>query len=132
MKILILQQMKKLLIFATMLFTINFANAQKVYSVGHDSQAEIKVFVVGHDSQADLKVFKVSHESQAGNNDGLWFFTGHESQAKKKIYFVGHESQADLKIYFVGHDSQAGWKNSSKKHLLYQVSNVILIHKYNW
>ena len=68
-------------------------NAQKVYTVKYESQADVKVFVVKYESQADLKVYKVKYESQAGSNDGKW--------------------------YFVDYESQAGWKNTSKKHLFY-------------
>jgi hypothetical protein len=94
-------------------------NAQKVYTVKYESQADVKVYVVKYESQADLKVYKVKYDSQAGSNDGKWYFVDYESQAKKKIYFVDYESQADVKIYFVEYESQAGWKNTSKKHLFY-------------
>ncbi|MEJ6506178.1 MAG: DUF6150 family protein, partial [Crocinitomicaceae bacterium] len=43
-------------------------NAQKVFSVDHASQADVKVFVVDYASQADLKVFKVDYASQSGKN----------------------------------------------------------------
>ncbi len=82
--------MKKHLFF-TVLFMLAFvfANAQKIYKVDYESQADLKVFVVNYESQAD-----------------------------KKVYFVDYESQADLKIYFVDYESQAGWRNKSKMHLL--------------
>jgi hypothetical protein len=112
-------KMKKLLITAILAFSIGLVNAQKVFSVQYESQADVKVFVVDHESEADLNVYKVKYESQAGNNDGKWFFVEYESQAYKKIYFVDYESQADLKIYFAEHESQAGWKNKSKQQLMY-------------
>ena len=113
------EPMKKLLVLSAILLFLGTTNAQKVYSVKYESQADVKVFVVKYESQADLKVYKVDYESQAGNNDGKWFFVNYESQAKKKLFFVDYESQADLKIFFVDYQSQAGWKNSSKKQLLY-------------
>ena len=111
--------MKHLLIITLSIFFFNYSNAQKIYSVDYESQADIKVFVVDYESQADLKVFKVEYQSQVGHNDGNWFFTDYASQADKKIFFVDYKSQADLKIYFVDYKSQTGWKNSSKKHLMY-------------
>ena len=65
----------------------------KVYSVGYESQADVKVFVVDYESQADLNVYKVSYESHAGKNDGKWFFVSYENHAQKKIFFVNYESQ---------------------------------------
>jgi len=90
------------------------ANAQKIFSVDYESQADVKVFVVDYESQADLKVFKVKYESQAGKNDGRWFFVKYASQSDKKIFFVKYESQADVKVFFVDYESQAGWEQSSK------------------
>jgi hypothetical protein len=114
------QGMKKTFIFLLLFFfAALFAQAQKVYSVQYESQADIKVFVVKYESQADLLVYKVPYESQAQGNEGLWFFTKYESRAKKKIYFVEYESQADLKIFFVEYKSKAGWKNKSLMYLLY-------------
>ena len=113
--------MKKLLSILTItaiafLFSTT-ANAQKVYKVKYESQADIKVYVVKYESQCDLKVYHVKYESQA-KKDGLWYSVKYESQADKKVYYVDYESQADLKIYYVDYESQAGWKNSSKAHLL--------------
>ena len=85
--------MKKILVLVGICFGCCALNAQKVYSVKYESQADLKVFVVQYESQADLKVYKVDYESQAGNNNGKW--------------------------YFVDYESQAGWKNTSKKQLLY-------------
>ena len=112
-------KMKKLFILATMLFTFEVMNAQKVYSLNYENQADIKVFVVKYENEADLKVYKVKYENQASNNDGKWFFTQYSNDAKKKIYFVDYENEADLKIYFVKYENEAGWRNSSKKSLMY-------------
>jgi Family of unknown function (DUF6150) len=101
--------MKKLTKIGLLIFTVlfcNVSNAQKIFSVDYESQADVKVFVVDYESQADLKVFKVKYESQAVSNEGKWFFVKYASQAKKKIYFVKYESQS-------------GWRNSSKKSLMY-------------
>ena len=94
--------------------------AQSVYTVKYESQADVKVYVVDYESQADLLVFKQKYESNADGNEGNWYFSDYESQADKTIFFVDYESQADLKIYFVDYESRAGWKNSGKKHLMYQ------------
>ena len=80
-------------LFLLLTFTIGgftSVNAQKVFSVNYESQADVKVFVVDY-----------------------------ESQAKTKVFFVKHESQADLNLYFVDYESQGGWKNSSKKAEMY-------------
>lgn len=114
-----LKLMKNLLTLLLLFLASNGVNAQQVYSVDYESQADVKVFVVNYESQADLLVYKVKYSSQAGDNDGKWFFVDYESQAKKSIFFVKYESQADLKIFFVEYESQAGWKNSSKKQLMY-------------
>ena len=58
--------MKKLLVLSSILLLLGTTNAQKVYSVKYESQADVKVFVVKYESQADLKVYKVDYESQAG------------------------------------------------------------------
>ena len=75
--------MKKILVLTFILFAFSAANAQKVFSVEYENQANVKVFVVDYENQADLKVFKVQYENQAGNNDGKWFFTQYSNQAKK-------------------------------------------------
>ena len=113
------EKMKHLLIITIALLFAGKIEAQKIYSVDYQSQADVKVFVVDYESQADLKVYKVKYESQAGKNDGKWYFVKYESQADVKIYFVDYESQADLKIFFVDYESQAGWRNKEKKHLMY-------------
>ena len=88
-------QMKNWIVGGLFVLGFQMVNAQKVYSVKYESQANVKVYVVNYESQADLLVYKVSYESQAGDNNGKWYFTDYESQAKKKIYFVNYESQAD-------------------------------------
>lgn len=102
-----------------LLATISTVQAQKVFSVQYQNQADVKVYVVKYENQADLKVYKVKYENQAGENDGKWFFTEYSNQAEKKIYFVEYENQADLKIYFVEYENQAGWRNKEKIHLMY-------------
>ncbi len=111
--------MKQVLLFALLIALSIKADAQKVFSVDYESQADVKVFVVNYESQADLLVFKVDYESQAGANNGLWHFVKYASQAQKKIYFVDYESQADVKIFFVNYQSQAGWKNKEKMHFFF-------------
>ena len=111
--------MKKIIFFISIIFSIQFYYAQKIFSVKYESRADLKVFVVDYESQADLLVFKVKYESQTGKNDGKWFFVDYESRADKKIFFVDYQSRADLKIFFVDYQSRSGWKDNSKKHLLY-------------
>jgi hypothetical protein len=63
-------------------------NAQKVFSVDSQWQADVKVYVVDSEWQADLSVFKVSSQWQADGNEGKWYFTDSQWQADKKIYFI--------------------------------------------
>ena len=99
--------MKKLLVLSTfLLLSVVGLNAQTVYSVKYESQA-------------DLLVFKEDYSSRAKGNEGNWFFVDYQSQADKSIYFVKYESQADLKIYFVEYESRTGWRNKEKVHLMY-------------
>jgi hypothetical protein len=103
-----------------LLLCISFiSNAQKVFAVQYENQADVKVFVVKYENQADLKIYKAKYENQAGKNNGTWFFTKYKNQAKKKIYFVTYENQADLKIYVVKYKNQAGWRDKSKQHLMF-------------
>ena len=101
--------------FAHHTYTVS-TNAQSVYAVDYESQADVTVYVVDYESQADLSVYWVDYESQA-DEDGLWYMTDYESQADVSIYFVDYESQADLTIYYVDYESQAGWNGSNKSHL---------------
>jgi len=115
-----LDQMSKRHLLATFIFLLGLGlNAQTVYSVKYESQADVKVYVVEYESQADLLVFKEDYSSRAKGNEGNWFFVDYQSQAEKSIYFVKYESQADLKIYFVAYESRAGWRNKEKIHLMY-------------
>jgi len=96
-----------------------FSDAQKVFSVKYENQADVKVYVVKYENQADLDVYKVKYSNQAGENDGKWFFTKYENQADKTIYFVDYENQADVKIFFVTYQNKAGWKNKEKMYFFY-------------
>ena len=49
-----------------------YANAQKVFSVDYENQADVKVFVVKYENQADLKVFKVKYSNQVTQNEGKY------------------------------------------------------------
>ena len=109
----------KRILLLSLIFIPSLIYSQKIFSVEHESQSDIKVFVVKYESQCDLKVFKVKYESRVKGNEGLWYFVKYPSQSDKKIFFVEHESQCDLKIFFVKYQSQSGWKNNSLKHLLY-------------
>jgi hypothetical protein len=115
-----LTEMKKLLVICAFLSLVGTElNAQTVYSVKYEAQADVKVYVVEYESQADLLVYKEDYSSRAKGNEGNWFFVDYQSQANKSIYFVKYESQADLKIYFVKYESKAGWRNKEKIHLMY-------------
>ncbi len=37
------------------IFSFGYANAQKIYIVNYESQADVKVYVVGYESQAGWK-----------------------------------------------------------------------------
>jgi hypothetical protein len=51
--------MRKLLYLTLLTLGLSFkAQAQKVYSVKYENQADVKVFVVKYENQADLKVYK--------------------------------------------------------------------------
>lgn len=95
--------------------------AQKIYSVDHDYQADIKVFVVDSEYKADLVVFKTDKEYRAkkDENKGIWFFTDKTYRADKKVFFVDKEYQADLKVFFTDKEYRAGWKKNDKKPLMY-------------
>lgn len=84
------------------------ANAQKVYSVNYEYQADVKVYVVKNEYQADAR-----------ENKGIWYFTKYSYQADKKVYFTDYEYRADLKVYFTDQQYRAGWKNAQKRHLMY-------------
>ena len=96
-------------------------NAQKIYSVDHGYQADVKVFVADAEYKADLVVFKTNREYRAKKeeNKGIWFFTDRAYQADKKVYFVDRAYQADLKVFFTDKEYRAGWKNHDKKPLMY-------------
>lgn len=111
-------EIMKNLILLSLILLPAVMQAQKVYKVEYDSQADLKIYIVKYESQCDLKVFLVEYESQA-KEDGLWYFVKYDSQADKKVYFVEYESQADLKIFMVEYESQAGWRNQEKQHLLF-------------
>ncbi|MDA8994829.1 DUF6150 family protein [Schleiferiaceae bacterium] len=69
--------MNKLLIYSIFLSLVGIElNAQTVYSVMYESQADVKVFVVEYESQADLLVYKEDYSSRAKGNEGNWFFCG--------------------------------------------------------
>lgn len=61
-------------------------SAQKIYSVDHEYQADIKVFVVDSEYKADLIVYKTDKEyrAKASENKGIWFICPRQYQADKK------------------------------------------------
>ena len=57
-----------------LLLCISFiSNAQKVFTVQYENQADVKVFVVKYENQADLKIYKVKYENQAPLFFPAWF-----------------------------------------------------------
>ena len=97
---------------------MQFATAQKLFSVSYQNHADIAACVMKHANQADLKVYKVDYSNQAKGNNGLWFFTKYSNQADKTIFLVNYPNQADLKIFYVEFKNQSGWVNEAKKGLL--------------
>ena len=73
----------KTIIFSIIFFLVLVinSNAQKVYSVKYDYQADVKVFVTDYEYQADLLVYKVKYDYQAKDNKALWYFTDHDYQS---------------------------------------------------
>ena len=110
--------MKKFLVVVAFMCVMQFATAQKLFSVGYQNHADIAACVMKHATQADLKVYKVDYSNQAKGNNGLWFFTKYSNQADKTIFLVNYPNQADLKIFYVEFENQAGWVNEAKKGLL--------------
>ncbi len=92
--------------------------AQKVFSVQHEYQADIKVYQTNDINKADLVVYKVNYESKA-TKDGLWYFTDYDYQAKKRIFFTNEIQRADLTVFFTENMKAIGWRKKSKQHLLY-------------
>ena len=113
--------MKNFLFTLLLLMSVFCASAQKMYSVAHRYQADIKVFVTDTEYRADLVVFKTDKEYRVKSNEnkGIWYFTDSQFRADKKIFFVDHEYQADLVVFFTDKEYRAGWKKNEKKHLLY-------------
>ena len=56
-----MKKIKKIGLLIIIIMACSVSNAQKIFSVDYESQADIKVFVVDYESQADLKVFKVKY-----------------------------------------------------------------------
>ena len=64
--------MKKLSIaLLFILFTLS-TNAQKIFSVSSQFDADVKVYVTDSQFDADLLVYRVDSQFDAGNNDGKW------------------------------------------------------------
>ena len=58
--------MKRFFLLVSFVVAMQSVNAQKVFSVNYQNQADIKVFVVDYTNQADLKIFFVNYSNQAG------------------------------------------------------------------
>lgn len=117
----IFDEVARFIIVIIMLISSITTYGQKIYSVDHDYQAEVKVYVVDSDYKADLVVFKTDKEYRAKKeeNKGIWFFTDKSYRADKKIFFVDREYQADLKVFFTDKEYRAGWRKNDKKPLMY-------------
>lgn len=108
-----------LLLFLT--YTWDAVSAQKIYSVDHEYQADLKVFVVDSEYKADLVVFKTNkvYRAKKEENKGIWYIIDKAYSADKKIFFVDKEYRADFKVFFTDKESRAGWRKNEKKPLLY-------------
>lgn len=72
------------------LLTVSMAiSAQKIYSIDHEYQADIKVFVMDSEYQADLIVYKTDKEYRAkvSENKGIWYICPQKYKADKKTLF---------------------------------------------
>lgn len=98
-----------------------YISAQKIFSVNHESQADVKVYVINAEYKADLVVFKTDKEYKAKKeeNKGIWFITDKKYRADKKAFFVDREYQADLKIFVTDKEYRGGWRKNYKKPLMY-------------
>ena len=67
-----------------LIFTIS-TNAQKIFSVSSQFDADVKVYVTDSQFDAELLVYRVDSQFDAGDNDGKWFFVDSQFDAKKKI-----------------------------------------------
>ena len=62
-------------IFGILLTVSMSISAQKIYSIDHEYQADIKVFVMDSEYKADLIVYKTDKEYRAkvSENKGIWY-----------------------------------------------------------
>lgn len=96
-------------------------SAQKIFTVSHPYNADVRVYVVDAEYKADLLVYRADkpYRARANENRGIWYFTDKSYNADKKIYFAGSEYAADLKIFFVDREYKSGWRKDDKKHMMY-------------
>lgn len=99
-KIVNIQPLSAILMFAIFLVNTIDVEAQKIYSADHDYQTDVKVFVVDSKYKADLVVFKTDKEYRAKKekNKRIWFFTDIMYRANKKVFFGDevHVTQAQM------------------------------------
>ena len=93
-------------------------DAQSVYRVKFESEANVKVLLVPDSLSADLVVYQVSSAGLAGTNNGVWYIAGFPDAVTKNIFFVSNVSDADIKVFYTSNQSAAGWINTSKQSLL--------------
>jgi hypothetical protein len=103
-------EMKTFLMIATMLLSIGFANAQKVYVTSYKSEANKIVYETKYKSEANMIVYETKYKSEAKPYSGIWFWTEYKSEADWIVYFTKYKSEANLKIYFTKYKSEAGSK----------------------
>ncbi|MCX6166140.1 MAG: DUF6150 family protein, partial [Ignavibacteriae bacterium] len=63
---------KAILPFVFILVFFVSANAQNIYPVEKESQADLKLFVVNNERQADLCVYDVNNEGLTDRDNGKW------------------------------------------------------------
>ena len=64
------------------------------------------MYEVQYESQADIKLYEVDYRSQAKESKNHWYWVDYPSQAKYKVYWVRYRSQADRLVYKVKYPSQ--------------------------
>ena len=82
------------------------AQAQTMFEVQYESQADIRLYEVGYPSQADMLYYEVEYRSQVNEKKNHWYWVKYTSQAKYRVWWAKYPSQADRKVYKVKYPSQ--------------------------
>lgn len=97
-------------LFATLIIMVgcNQLNAQIMYKVDDEYDADLKVYVTEYKSQADVVVYVTERQEKAKGDRGIWYFTEWKSEADKKVYFTDWKGEADLIIFYTDWEAEAG------------------------